>query len=156
MGSVPTEETDSGMTRARKALGREGEERAARHLEARGYQIVARNVRAERVEIDLIARDRNALVFIEVKTRRRSSADAFGHHGAAAEAVDARKQARLRRGAASWLRAHPEMRRGRQGVRFDVVTCLRDDRRGVLAPRNDDTAHPEDTRWSIEHWEAAF
>ncbi len=144
------------MTRARRSLGREGEERAARHLEARGYQIVARNVRAARVEIDLVARDRGVVVFVEVKTRRRGARQAFGRHASAAEAVDERKQARLRRGAAAWLAEHPESRRGRRGVRFDVITCLRDDRAGVLAPMNDDTAHPEDARWSIEHWEAAF
>lgn len=142
------------MTRARRSLGREGEERAARHLEARGYQIVARNVRAGRIEIDLIAREGRTLVFIEVKTRRRSGPGAFGGHGAAAEAVDPRKQARLRRGASAWLAAHPEIRRA--GVRFDVVTCLRDEARGVLAPLNDDTAHPGDARWSIEHWRGAF
>ena len=142
------------MTRHRRSLGREGEERAARHLEARGYQIVARNVRVERVEIDLIARTRHALVFVEVKTRRGARSGTFGGHGAAAEAVDARKQTRLRRGAAAWLALHPEARTAR--VRFDVVTCLRDDARGLREPRNDDTAHPEDERWSIEHWEAAF
>ncbi|MCR9095025.1 MAG: YraN family protein [bacterium] len=144
------------MSRARRSLGREGEERAARHLEARGYQIVARNVRAARVEIDLIVRGRGAIVFVEVKTRRRDSRGVFGRHASAAEAVDARKQARLRRGAAAWLAEHPEARRGRTRVRFDVITCLRDERFGVLAPRNDDTAHPHDARWSIEHWEAAF
>ncbi|MGB0620994.1 MAG: YraN family protein [Myxococcota bacterium] len=142
------------MSRARRFLGREGEERAARHLEARGYQIVGRNVRAGRVEIDLIARAAGVLVFVEVKTRRRGTNAPFGHHGAAAEAVDHRKQIRLRRGAAAWLAKHPSARC--RGVRFDVVTCLLDDAQGVLAPRNDDTAHPEDARWSIEHWEAAF
>lgn len=144
------------MTRARRSLGREGEERAARHLEARGYQIVARNVRAARVEIDLVARDGRRIVFVEVKTRRSGPRDGFGGHGFAAEAVDDRKQARLRRGAAAWLAEHPEAGRGRWGVRFDVITCVRDERGGVLAPQNDDTAHPADARWSIEHWKAAF
>lgn len=149
------------MTRHRRSLGREGEERAARHLEARGYQIVARNVRAARVEIDLIARCPHALVFIEVKTRRRGwASEGFGSHLAAAESVDARKQARLRRGAAAWLAEHRASRRGATRIRFDVITCLRDDRIGfppdAPGPQNDDTAHPEDARWSIEHREAAF
>ena len=144
------------MTRARRSLGREGEERAARHLEAQGYQIVARNVRAARVEIDLVARDGRRIVFVEVKTRRSGPRDGFGGHGFAAEAVDDRKQARLRRGAAAWLAEHPEAGRGRWGVRFDVITCVRDERGGGLAPQNDDTAHPADARWSIEHWKAAF
>ena len=143
------------MTRHRRSLGREGEERAARHLEARGYQIVARNVRAARVEIDLIARTRHALVFVEVKTRRRGDHPGFGSHAAAAESVDARKQARLRRGAGAWLAENRSAVGGAARIRFDVITCLRDDRAGPLPP-NDDTAQPRAARWSIEHWEAAF
>jgi len=147
------------MTRDRQRLGVEGEARAARFLESRGYQIVARNVRADRVEIDLIAKHRDRLVIVEVKTRRSTGPEGFGRHGRAAEAVDARKQARLRRGALAWLRAHPAQgNRGR--LRFDVVTCLYDAAAGASpdlhAPRNNDTAHPKDARWSFEHWEAAF
>jgi putative endonuclease len=137
------------MTRRRQALGREGEERAARYLEARGYQIVARNVRAERVEIDLVACRARVLVFVEVKTRRASGPDGFGRHASAAEAVDTRKQARLRRGAIAWLDAHPGLRRRFGTLRFDVVTCL--------APaRNETTASSGEARWSFEHWPAAF
>jgi len=147
------------MTKRRQSLGREGETRAARFLEARGYRIVARNVRAARVEIDLIAGRGPVLVFVEVKSRRATGPDGFGGHTQAAEAVDLRKQARLRRGARAWLAEHPDLRRRTRRVRFDVVTCLlgqpawsgeRDAR-----PQNDDTA-PEQARWSVEHWEAAF
>ncbi len=133
------------MTKRRQALGRAGEERAARFLAARGYQIVARNVRAERVEIDLIARSGRVLCFVEVKTRQqalgvtRANAPETGH-GEAAESVDSRKQARLRRGAAAWLAAHPQIARHAGRVRFDVITCLR----------------RQDARWSIDHWRAAF
>ena len=137
------------MTKRRQALGREGELRAARFLEARGYQIVARNVRADRVEIDLVARHGRRLVFVEVKTRRRDARGGYGDHGRAAEAVDPRKQARLRHGAFAWLAGNPRVRRAAPGVRFDVVTCL--------APaRNETTASSEEARWSIEHWAGAF
>lgn len=161
------------MTEHRQHLGREGEARAARFLAAQGYQIVDRNVRAGGVEIDLVVARGNLVAFVEVKSRRRGRRGDFGGHAGAAEAVDARKQHRLRRGAAAWLAAHPQA--GTRRVRFDVITCIRDDRRGSPPPdgpmpaippippmppmpgaRNTTTAHPSDARWSIEHWEAAF
>ena len=147
------------MTNHRQSLGREGEARAAHFLETRGYRIVARNVRADRVEIDLIARRGNLLVFIEVKSRRGS------RHGDAAEAVDERKQRRIRRGAHAWLAANPlEARRARER-RFDVVTCLLDrksdtnpsaETAAIAVGSGTETTAPEAGPWSIEHWEAAF
>ena len=148
----------------RASLGRLGEDAAARFLAARGYRIVARNVRADRVELDLIARAGSALVFVEVKTRRGA------RHGQAAEAVDPRKQRRLRHGAQAWLAGHPPEARGALRHRFDVVTCvLLDDRapRGTAGaaslprppadsgPQNE-TSAPDGARWSIEHWPSAF
>ena len=79
------------MHDSRRSLGDEGEARAARFLEKRGYRIVARNVRAGGVEIDIVARRGGLVVFAEVKTRRSRAA------GAPEEAVDARKRARGRR-----------------------------------------------------------
>jgi putative endonuclease len=97
-----------------RELGALGESLAARHLEARGYRILARNARCAGVEIDLIAQRGELIAFVEVKTRR-------GHRaGAPEEAVDARKLARLRRGAAAWLRDHG---RGVAAARFDVISC---------------------------------
>lgn len=58
------------MSDARKQLGAWGEKIAAQKLEALGYQIVERNWRCARGEIDLIARTPQLLVFVEVKTRR--------------------------------------------------------------------------------------
>lgn len=71
-------------------LGRKGEELAAAYLERNGYRILARNWRCPRGEIDIIARDGNELVFVEVKTRRSP------HFGPPAGAVDTAKQERLR------------------------------------------------------------
>jgi putative endonuclease len=147
------------MTKRRQSLGRAGEDCAARFLEERGYRIVARNVRAARVEIDLIAARGSVLVFVEVKSRSASGPDGFGGHRQAAEAVDPRKQARLQRGARAWLAEHAAARRRANHIRFDVITCLH----GVSRSRtnfeteaqNDATA-PEAARWSIKHWEAAF
>jgi putative endonuclease len=151
---------------SRQLLGREGESRAAEFLEARGYRIVARNVRADRVEIDLVARRGPLLVFIEVKTRRST------RFGSAAESVDPRKQHRLRRGAGAWLASKPDAARGSKRVRFDVVTCQRDrapsearrasealEKPNTFGAPNETTA-PFRARWSgswrIEHWEGAF
>jgi putative endonuclease len=73
----------------RQALGRRGEDLAARHLAAKGYEIVARNWRCENGELDLVARDSDCLVMVEVRTRRGQAL------GAPEESVTLGKQARL-------------------------------------------------------------
>ncbi|KQX63731.1 YraN family protein [Angustibacter sp. Root456] len=101
---------------AKDAVGRYGEDVAARHLVELGYQLLHRNWRCELGEIDIVARDGDCLVVCEVKTRRSG---AFGHP---AEAVTSRKAARLRRLAARWLQEtglHPPQ------VRIDVVAVMR-------------------------------
>ena len=117
------------------ALGAEGETRAALHLARQGYRIVARNVRVDGVEIDLVARRGPLVAFVEVKTRRSS------RFGPPELAVDPRKQERLVRGAAAWLAAHG---RGVGAVRFDVIACevARDERGASL--------------WRIRHIAGAF
>jgi len=105
---------DTGAPAPHLALGAAGEARAARHLARQGYRIVARNVRAGGVEIDLVARRGRLLVFVEVKTRR------CARFGPPELAVDPHKQARLIRGALAWLSEHG---RGITRTRFDVVAC---------------------------------
>lgn len=73
----------------RQRLGRWGEGVAATHLEAHGYTILARNWRCAAGEIDLVARDGETLVFVEVKTRRGRE------YGAPEEALTPRKAAKL-------------------------------------------------------------
>lgn len=75
------------------------------------------------MELDLVATRRGVVVFVEVKTR---SSHRFG---APEEAVDARKRARLVRGATAWLREQRARCRPRR-VRFDVITCEPDERGG--------------------------
>lgn len=58
------------MTNNRRHLGQWGESVAAHHLQAKGYEIVERNWRCARGEIDLVAESGEELVFVEVKTRR--------------------------------------------------------------------------------------
>lgn len=94
-------------------LGSRGEDLAAAFLERRGYEILERNHRCKTGEIDIVARDGSTLVFCEVKTRRTS------RWGEPYEAVDFRKQARIRRLAALWL---AERNPGASSVRFDVIS----------------------------------
>ena len=96
----------------RAEFGREGEDAAVRLLERHGFHVIARNVRLPGGEIDVIARDRDVIAFVEVKAR------ASRHFGSALGAVDGRKRRKLRALAADWLQiAAPGAR-----ARFDVVT----------------------------------
>ena len=100
----------------RRALGKAYEEKAAAFLESRGYEILERNFSSPGGEIDLIARDGQYLVFVEVKYRADAS------KGKPLEAVGPAKQERVRRTAAWYL-----MKKGiSQEVpcRFDVVGIL--------------------------------
>ena len=106
---------------ARSALGKYGEDLAARRLIETGMTVVQRNWRCGRTgEIDIVARDGDALVMCEVKTRR---AGAFEHPMAS---VTPAKAARLRDLAERWLQEHGGAPPG--GVRIDLVGVLLPDR----------------------------
>jgi putative endonuclease len=114
--------------RARLPLGRRGERAAEKYLKRNGYRIVRRNYRAAGAEIDLVAMDGETLVFVEVKTRRGTGA------GAPEEAVDARKQTRMRRAAQAFALQY---RVGETEMRFDIVAINAADRRmGIELLRN--------------------
>jgi putative endonuclease len=83
-------------------VGRYGERVALRHVEARGWQVLATNWRGKDGELDIVALDDDVLVVIEVKTR---SGHGFGHP---AEAVTPRKLARIKRLTGQWLTAFRE------------------------------------------------
>ena len=104
------------MGRVKGAIGRFGEEVAARHLAGAGLRILDRNWRCAEGELDIVAEDGGTLVFCEVKTR---SGAGFGDP---AEAVTAAKSARIRRLGLRWLAAHGI---GWRELRFDVVTVVR-------------------------------
>jgi putative endonuclease len=106
----------------RHHLGRLGERLAARHLERRGYEIVARNHRTRFGEIDVIACDGRVIAFCEVKTRR-----AGGGAGTPFDAVPKTKQQQVRRMAAAWLAATPG-RPHAEDLRFDVIAVTIDPR----------------------------
>ncbi len=98
------------------AVGRFGEAIAARFLVDSGYQLLDRNWRCARGEIDIIASYGRTLVFCEVKTR---SSLAFG---TPAEAVGRVKAQRLRKLSLQWLGENPG---GWETIRFDVISVLR-------------------------------
>jgi putative endonuclease len=119
-------------TCARQGLGKWGEDYAARELARRGYAILERRHRTRFGEIDIIARDRGVLVFIEVKARRSLT------KGSPADALTWHKRRRLSRLAAAYLahQCEPNV-----PCRFDVVS--------VYLPR--DAAEPR-----LEILKAAF
>src|ERR1700730_16450693 len=97
-------------------LGARGERLACAFLRRKGYRILYRNFRARRGgEVDIVCRDRDTLVFVEVKTRGRED---FGRPLAA---VDRQKQRRISQGGLAWLRLldNPDIL-----FRFDVVEVL--------------------------------
>ena len=117
----------------RRALGAAGERKAARHLRRHGLRIIARNWRCKQGELDILARDGEVLVVVEVRT-------ASGHRpyaGAPELTVGPRKQARLMRLTQRWLARQSWQPRG---VRFDVI--------GVTRQRA--------FRWSLRWYQHAF
>lgn len=115
-----------------KLLGNRGERAACQFLRRQGYQILSRNCRSQWGEIDIIARDGDWIVFVEVKTR---SSQNTGHP---AEAVHQRKQRQLTKLALAWLKRRRLLN---HRARFDVVAILWPD--GAATPH-------------IEHFANAF
>jgi len=107
---------------AKDDLGRAGEDRAAEHVRALGWRLLARNWRCREGELDIVAADADEIVVLEVKTRR---GEGFGHP---LDAVDERKRRRLWRLAAAWVHAHPEEGRGRT-LRIDAIGLVGPDPR---------------------------
>ncbi len=103
----------------KKEIGAIGEEIVVSLLEEKGVTVLERNFRCRFGEIDVIARDGDKLVFIEVKTRKSRK------YGVPEEAVDYRKQRKLRSLAAYYLAKHAVRA---SGCRFDVYSvCLNKD-----------------------------
>jgi putative endonuclease len=96
-------------------LGKSGENYACLELERRGYAILDRRYRTRAGEIDVVARDGEVLVFIEVKARRS------GRFGPPAEAVGPQKRVKLMQMASAYIFAK---RLGNARCRFDVVSVM--------------------------------
>ncbi|MGB9792653.1 MAG: YraN family protein [Thermacetogeniaceae bacterium] len=106
---------DGKMSFFRKSLGVIGEEAALSFLIKEGYRVLERNYRCRLGEIDIIAEDGEAIAFIEVKTRSNIL------FGAPQEAVNLKKQKKIRQIAQYFLLSHGLEERT---VRFDVITVL--------------------------------
>lgn len=99
------------------ALGRQGEDLAAKYLTGQGLKVLERNVRTPFGEIDIICREKKTIVFVEVKAR---SSTAFGRPG---DAVGPEKQRRLSRAALAYL---SEKAWEDRPARFDVLAVSLD------------------------------
>ncbi len=100
----------------RPPTGALGELAAAAWLQRSGWRLIERNARTRYGEIDIVAQDRAALVFVEVKARRgRSAAIAE----LALESIDARKRLQVRRLARAWLAERSNA--GSTEIRFDAI-----------------------------------
>jgi len=110
------------LRRGKKELGKIGEEVALRFLKKNGYQILQRNYVCKLGEMDIIARERDTLAFIEVKTRTSTT------FGPPQLAVNAFKQMQLSKVALNFIK---EKRLGEIKARFDVVAI-------VLGPRGEE------------------
>jgi putative endonuclease len=105
------------MTFARRRTGEIAEDLVARKLAAAGWEIVERNARTRYGELDIVARDGDTLVFIEVKGARQSTS--FGPEKPILS-IDFRKQRQVRRLATAWMserRDQPPY----EAIRFDAV-----------------------------------
>jgi putative endonuclease len=117
----------SAVTERRLRTGRAAEELVAKRLTARGWQLLARNARTRYGELDIVALDAQALVFIEVKAGVRGSSRGPERP---VLAVGREKQRRLRRLAGAWLGqagrlpAHRRLRFDAVGVTYDRAGAL--------------------------------
>ena len=103
------------MSKTRINLGAQGEDLATDYLKTKAFKILVRNYRQKTGEIDIIARDGECLVFIEVKTRTSL------RFGQPYEAVTPKKQAQINRVALDYITRN---KLHNQPMRFDVVSVL--------------------------------
>ena len=116
------------MTRERLDLGKLGEKLALKKIKRLGYKCVTRNYRCSLGEVDLIAKDGECLVFIEIKTRKGKSL------GYAKEAIDGRKRRQLSKVALAYMKSNDCCD---TKSRFDVVAInLSDEEDQIEVIRN--------------------
>lgn len=114
---VPKQSQKERIVDSRKKLGNKGEKRAANFLRKQGYQIIEKNYHSLLGEIDIVAKEGESIVFVEVKTRRSTD------FGLPEEALSYDKRRRLSKLALNYL-AHRRIEGS--NCRFDVVSILMD------------------------------
>jgi putative endonuclease len=102
----------------RQLIGQQGERTAERYLLEQGLRLVTRNYRCQSGEIDLIMRDGDTLVFVEVRQRKSSD------YGSPLETVSVAKQRKILSASQHYLQS--EKISSRQAMRFDVVGVIHD------------------------------
>jgi putative endonuclease len=112
-----------------KSLGAEGEDIAVAYLKNKDYHILRRNYKTPYGEADIVAKDKDTVVFVEVKTRTDKS------FGLPFESVNFRKQEKLKRIALFYLKNS----KSQVNLRFDVISIM-----------------TEDGRYKIDHIKEAF
>jgi putative endonuclease len=106
----------------RQSLGKWGEALAAETLEGQGYTLLERNTRTPYSELDLVMRQGQVTVFVEVKTRRTQSYGDTPAYGLPEESITRRKQEHLLHAAQAYLQSHPQLS---GDWRVDVVAIRR-------------------------------
>ena len=104
------------MANEKQQFGKKGESLAARHLKQSGYRIIEKNFRTKQGEIDIIAKDKDTIVFVEVKSRKN---DRFGNPK---WAITPWKQRKISMVALEYLKATQQIN---VKARFDVVSINR-------------------------------
>ena len=120
-------------------IGRHGEEVAVRFLKKKGFRVIARNVRAGRNEIDIVAEDKSFLIFVEVKTRSGVGSYEYDY-GSPATAVTHAKRKRTIEAARAYLYKNPSQKE----PRFDVIEVYLGNTAFTLSPEVQKIEHIED------------
>ena len=105
------------MLNRQQIFGKKSETEAVKHLKKLGYKIIEKNYKTKIGEIDIIARDKDTLVFIEVKARNSAK---FGN---ANQAVTSKKQKKISMVALQYLKS---IKKSNAKARFDVVAVIKD------------------------------
>lgn len=121
----------SNMDKTAKQAGNEAEELAAAFLESKDWIILDRNYFFERAEVDIVATDRNYIIFVEVKMRSNT------YFGQPEEYVTPAKEKNIKKAAEAWIY---ERKMETALVRFDVISIVQ---KGKSSPQ-------------IKHFEDAF
>lgn len=102
----------------KREIGKQKEQQAVDFLEQKGYTIISRNFRTKFAEIDIVAKDKDSVVFVEVRSR------AYDSLGRPEESVNKRKQEKLVKAASLFLAGY---KGSYENIRFDVVAIVGDE-----------------------------
>ncbi len=103
-------------------LGKQGEKLARDYLKKKGYKILAANWKSGKYEIDIIAQNKNEIIFVEVKTR---SSDFFGDPE---DAVDNRRRRRMTNASDSYMKYY----KCNLEPRFDIISIILNDKQTTI------------------------